>query len=325
MGSRLSYEKANRFAVNWLANVGEPNISAKKIAKMSDITTKDMRTIYRYRRMTEDLLGIELPSLNPKNKTLPQASERAGRFKQKKPFDAVFFSDAHWWPNQDKTVSHQLLLQVIEEIKPKVIVDNGDSLDGAGISRHPPMMWESVPTLVDEIENMQHHCRVIEKLAPKGCKLFRNLGNHDLRYEAKLAAMLPEFRGVKGTTFSELFPKWKHHYSLYINDNFKSKHNWKGGDYAAANNAKGSGISHLSSHLHRLIIHPHTNELGTIYGIETGMLADINAPQFHYAQDNTRNWRQGFVVVHFDGSRHYPELVEVVDNKAWFRGKWWKA
>lgn len=321
MGTRLSIDRCRKIADAWMQCVGDAGANPVGVMQAAGLTTKNTRNANRYRKITEDKLGIVLPSLHPKHSIrLIQQSEHAGNYHNLAPFDCVIFSDAHWWPGQDITPAHKILLQVILDINPDVIVDNGDSLDGASISRHPAMMWEELPTLADEISICQKHLAEIEQAAP-GAKLFRNLGNHDLRYEAKLAQELPEFRGVKGTKFSELFPAWDHHYSLYINGNFKVKHSFKGGLYAGINNAKAAGISHCTGHDHKLSVIPWTNETGTIYGISGGMLADINAPQFHYAQDNTRDWRPGFVVVKFDGSIHYPDCVQVVTNQAGETGR----
>ena len=62
---------------------------------------------------------------------------------------------------------------------------------------------------------------------------------------------------------------------------------------------------------------------GTIYGVDTGMLADPWGPQFFYLEQGPRNWRAGFAVLTFNnGILMPPELCQVVaENKVFFRGK----
>jgi hypothetical protein len=52
------------------------------------------------------------------------------------------------------------------------------------------------------------------------------------------------------------------------------------------------------------------------------MLSDPTGNQFAYTEDNPVPWCSGFAVLHFrDGLLLPPELVEVIDNVAYFRGE----
>ena len=53
----------------------------------------------------------------------------------------VIFSDAHYWPGEP-TVAHTALVKVIKQLKPDLVIANGDLFDGARISRHPRAGWE---------------------------------------------------------------------------------------------------------------------------------------------------------------------------------------
>ena len=314
---RISPETAQRFAAAW--NVAT---SLKHAGELAGLKTKDARNLGRIRCMVEDMLGIKLPSLNPKHKAdnFPTTAER---IEHKERYSVVIFSDGHFWPNQT-AAPFWILLKVLEEVKPDYVIDNGDSFDGATVSRFAKSTFEHLPTLAEEYECVTHHLGMVKEASGKA-KLLRNVGNHDLRFEGKLASNLPEMEGMPGMTTHELFPDWSHNYAVVLNGHTYIKHNWKGGMYAAANNTKQSGVNFISAHSHRLLCYPYTDFTGTRYGIECGTLADIYGPQFSYSCDDPRNWQQGFVVLTVDGDKIYPELVEVNDGKAIFRGKEYKA
>ena len=63
-------------------------------------------------------------------------------------------SDAHYWPGII-TTAHRAFVHFARELKPKVIVKNGDVMDFPSISRHTPIGWEHRPQVVNEIEAAQ--------------------------------------------------------------------------------------------------------------------------------------------------------------------------
>jgi hypothetical protein len=83
-----------------------------------------------------------------------------------------------------------------------------------------------------------------------------------------------------------------------------------------------SGISVVTGHLHSLKVTPWTDYTGTRYGVDTGTLAPIEGNQFDYSEDSPKNWRSGFAVLNFiDYQLMPPELVQVIDDKFYFRGE----
>ena len=68
----------------------------------------------------------------------------------------LVFSDAHFYPD-DETTAFRALVECIKEFKPEVIVCNGDAFDGASISKHPRIGWDSKPTVKDELEAVTYH------------------------------------------------------------------------------------------------------------------------------------------------------------------------
>ena len=77
----------------------------------------------------------------------------------------------------------------------KCVINNGDSFDGASISRYPRIGWDKTPTLLDELKANQLMLGEIEdeaKKVNKNVKLIWPLGNHDARFETRLAANAPQ-------------------------------------------------------------------------------------------------------------------------------------
>jgi len=230
-------------------------------------------------------------------------------------------SDCHYWPDVVST-AHKAFVKVIEMVKPRMVIMNGDVFDGASISRHPVSGWESVPTVKQELEACQERLGEIEKAA-KGSVLHWTWGNHDQRFNARLAAQVGDtWRGVEGMNLTDHFPKWKFSTSVMVNEKVMIKHRYHNGIHAVYNNTMKSGISIVTGHLHSLKVTPWTDYTGTRYGVDTGTLAVIDSNQFDYSEDNPKNWRSGFAVLNFiDYQMMPPELVQVIDDKFYFRGE----
>lgn len=235
----------------------------------------------------------------------------------------IVASDCHYWPGAAST-AHRAMLRLIRKMKPVAIIMNGDVFDGASISRHPPIGWEGAPTVEEEIGACRERLGEVIKAAPKGCQLFWTLGNHDARFETRLATAAPEFAKVNGVHLKDHFPGWRNSFSVWINDDVVVKHRFKSGIHATHNNTIWAGKTMVTGHLHSLKVTPFADYNGTRWGVDTGTLADPYGPQFNdYTEDAPVNWRSGFVVLTFDGGElRWPEVVHVVaPGVAEFRGE----
>lgn len=231
-------------------------------------------------------------------------------------------SDAHIWPGPQSTAM-RAFIKFAKEFKPKIVVMNGDALDGARISRHPPIGWADTPKLVDEIEACKEQLYALATAAGKAHKLWA-CGNHDARFESRLAQVAPDYAKVHGTSLHHHFPLWEPCWSAWLNDEVVVKHRIKGGIHAAHNNTMWAGKTTVTGHLHSLKVTPFSDYRGTRFGIDCGCLADPYGPAFvDYTEDSPRNWRAGFVVLTFRDSRlMWPEVVAVVDqDTVEFRGQ----
>lgn len=232
-------------------------------------------------------------------------------------------SDCHYWPNIVST-AHRAFVKIIKELKPKMVVINGDAFDGAGISRHPVTNWGSTPSVKEELEACRDRLGEIQDVS-KGAKLHWTWGNHDMRFNARLAQQVGDaFKDVQGMNLTDHFPRWRFSTSIMVNDHTMIKHRWHNGIHAVWNNALKSGTSIVTGHLHSLKVTPYTDYNGTRYGVDTGTLANPFGDQFEYAEDNPKNHRSGFAVLTFhNGKLMPPELCEVIsedEGLVYFRG-----
>jgi predicted phosphodiesterase len=227
-------------------------------------------------------------------------------------------SDCHYWPDEE-TIAHQAFVKLIKDMKPQTIILNGDVFDGAQVSRHPPLMGTQTPTPKQEIEACQDRLHEIS-MASKNARKFWTFGNHDTRLFQKLAANTPELTDM--ISLFDYFPGWHTCWRVDINHDTVIKHRWHNGVHATWNNVLKSGKTLVTGHLHQLKVTPVTDYTGRRWGVDTGTLADIYGNQFTYTEGNPVNWASGFVVLTYkDGMLLPPELCEVINNHAYFRGK----
>ena len=239
----------------------------------------------------------------------------------------IVFSDAHFYPD-DETTAFRALLECIKEFKPEVVICNGDAFDGASISRHPRIGWDTKPTVKQELDAVTDHMNQIESASTFKSNLIWTLGNHDARFETFLAANAPQYEGVQGYSLKDFFSSWQPCWSYWVNDHTVIKNMWKGGFSAGRANSLNSGVNMVTGHTHNLAVQPITDYKGTRYGVQTGMLANPNGEQFvDYTQDGCKDWRSGFAMLTIDrGQLLMPELVQVWDEEkgeVQFRGKIW--
>lgn len=280
------------------------------LAKRTGVT---IRNVYKRRRNLEQSLGRLLKA--------PTDTIRPTHHPARIPIEikdgiALVGSDLHIWPGP-ASVTQRAMLKFAADMKPKALVLNGDVIDACTISRWPPIGWEKQPDLNEELEAAQDRLHEFEKATPRGCKLTWNLGNHDARFENRLAAAAPEFRKVKGIHLKDHFSAWQPAWATWINDSVVIKHRFKGGIHAPHNNVMWAGKSMITGHLHSAHVRPFSDYNGTRYGVDTGCMCDPNGPQFiNYTEDNPKNHREAFAVLTFwRGQLLQPELVLAIDDK----------
>ena len=231
-------------------------------------------------------------------------------------------SDPHYQPKVVST-AHRAFCRFVKELKPAVVVMNGDVLDFPSISKHATIGWESRPTVVQEIEAAQERLGEIEMAAGQARRIWP-LGNHDMRFESRIANVAPEYARIHGVHLRDHFPLWEPCWGVWINDNVVIKHRYKGGIHATHNNTVNAGVTMVNGHLHSLKVTPFSDYTGTRWGVDTGTLADPYSEPFRdYTELNPSNWRSGFAVLTFHkGQLLWPEIVHVIgDGQVEFRGQ----
>lgn len=294
-------------------------------AAVSDIIKTDRANVFERRRRIEKRYGIALPAKNEAKAHFykhPSPTEYAARrHLEVQNGTVLIFSDAHFWPGV-RTTAFKALLMFIRELKPKAIINNGDAFDGASISRYPRIGWDSKPSVLEELKACKERLGEIEDAA-NGAKLYWPLGNHDARFENRLAQNAGEYEGVQGFHLKDHFTAWVPCWSTWINNEVVVKHRLGGGIHATRANTLKAGKTTFTGHLHQLKVTPLDDYNGTRWGVDTGTLAEPSGPQFvDYLEDGPTDWRSGFSVATFHGgSLLWPEVCRVKEfGKVDFRG-----
>lgn len=237
-------------------------------------------------------------------------------------------SDFHIWPGEESTCL-RAFKKFADDIKPDIVILNGDVMDFPRISRHP-QNWETAPDPQEEIEAAQDHLQDIISRCKRGAKKLWTLGNHDARFELMLASAAPQYRRVKGVHLSDHFGAWDKAMSVFLNEEIEGgqtmiKHIPPGGGVNATRNfVIKAGIHVVHGHNHRQGVCRVSNyRRHDFYGVDGGMVADKEHKAFGYAQDNPLDWGQGFALLtYLDGILMPPELITKIDDRTvYFRGQ----
>src|SRR6185312_12289589 len=237
-----------------------------------------VRNVYDRRVRLERKHNIQLPTIDVRARHVSPPQHAAVHQLKVRDGQVIVFSDAHFWPGI-RTTAFKGLLHFIKQLRPLAIVCNGDAFDGAAISRFPRIGWDKTPTVIQELKACKAALGEIEELAGKA-KLLWPLGNHDARFETRLANQASEFEGVTGFHLKDHLPAWTPCWRLDVNDDVVIKHRYKGGIHATRNNTLNTGRTTVTGHLHQLKVTPLADYNGNRYGVDTGTLAEPMGPQF---------------------------------------------
>jgi predicted phosphodiesterase len=289
-------------------------------ARVAKELNMNVRAVYK-RRAALEKKGYSLPSFAAKQTSIisTHIPENRRVIEHRLDNGMIFVaSDCHYWPDVE-TVAHKAFVKLIKEYKPQSLVLNGDVFDGATVSRHPPLMGVVNPTPKQEIEACQDRLHEIS-MASKNAKKFWTFGNHDTRLFSRIAANAPELTDMM--SLFEYFPEWQTCWRIDVNDDLVIKHRWHNGIHATYNNTLKAGKSIVTGHLHKLQSVGFADYTGRRWGVDTGTLAEPYGDQFTYTEMNPVNWCSGFAVLTIkDGKLLPPELCEVLNGVAYFRGK----
>ena len=225
--------------------------------------------------------------------------------------------DAHIWPESHCPAPpiRTAFAEIGKAMKVSHTVINGDLVDGTRLSRFPKLRNQNAPKFAEELAAAQAFVRT---LSGKGVFV---MGNHDARLDSYLMNRAEDVEDM-APSLRDYLPKWDIGYSLVINDDVEIRHNWRGGLHAAYNNTLHAGRTIITGHTHQLQIRSWSDRRGTRWGVEGGMLAEPNGPQFEYGLGMPNRWQGGFILLTFaDGRLLPPEKAEMLDGRVVFRGK----
>ncbi len=316
------------FVEIWRRHLGH----AKSVSDELGVTE---RSVLSRRRRLEAAMGEPLLAAHRNPEILQTTQGWTKRLNLEIEYGKVaIFSDAHYMPGP-ASVAHRGLVKLITELQPDVVIGNGDLLDGASISRHPPLGWNGPKVKVaDELKAVSERLGEVSAAARKAnrkVKLYRTRGNHDARFDIMLATHAAAFEGVKGFSLQDHIPEWQESMSIMVNDGSGEtptmiKHRWHNGIHATYNNLLKGGAHIVTGHLHRLKVEAWGDYRGRRYAVDTGTLADIDHEEFEYTEDNAVPWGSGFAVLTFHKHKLLPpEIAEVMDNTIVFRGEVYKV
>lgn len=292
--------------------LGTPSAVAKHFGLAESVSRRRKRSIERRH-------GIALRTRDPLgraayNEAMVITDDRVEVKLKIKDGVVLVTGDQHFHPGNIPTM-HRAFCYLAKKIKPFATIWNGDAFDGATISRHPSIGWENKPTVKEEIEEVQKRSMEVFKAAPSAKRIW-TAGNHDLRFESRLAAVAGEYRDVTGIHLKDHIQEWHPAWFVTINEGQDShteiRHREKGGVHASYNNTKESGITIVTGHDHRADVIAYDDRRGRRYGVRHGMGADSSrdAPFVHYLEGKKTNWQSGIAVLTYrNGQLLMPELA----------------
>lgn len=248
-------------------------------------------------------------------------------------FQSVHYSDIHYPYQDDRALN--ILFQVLDDVKPQIVVDHGDTLDAEQLSRFPKDPTRRT-SLRAEIEMAARHFATVTDLTPDAEHIWCE-GNHEERLKRVIWSLaenrqageiltLPQVQrvlewplllGLEGLGWDVIY--YPGHRVLF--DKLIVCH----GEKARAQ----SGASEKAELMHysKSGLSGHTHRQGSFYKRSydqtwgwwgLGCLCTIRDDYVSFP-----NWMQGFAVVSWSPDRQNfaVEPVSIFDGVAYFRGR----
>ena len=234
---------------------------------------------------------------------------------------SICVADAHF-PSQNATAV-KMIVDFIREQRPGRVHILGDACDFVHISR-----FDKDPTrkdnLQDELDIVRDWLAELRDAVPNA-QIIYSEGNHEYRLRKYLRSEAKALAGLRALSLEKLLDFQKHRirfqpqdrpyrigHLLFTHGQFVSR--WSG--MSAKRHFEQYGCSVIHGHSHRLGAFYHS-DLNNCYGAwETGCLSTLT-PDYVTAPD----WQNGFAVVHHSDKCFSVELVAVIKNQFWFRGR----
>lgn len=227
-------------------------------------------------------------------------------------------------PDHDRDVQ-SVQLQIIRDIKPRVVILDGDIFDFYQISRFntDPAREE---TMQDELDLAHSYLKTFRYAAPDA-EIIENDGNHEDRLRRFLWTEGRRVRNLRALKLDNLYgleelgiKRELLNRGVFIDNIFRVIHGdivRKHSGYTAKATMEKYGGCGLHGHSHR-----GGNHLKTDASIDWGWWEGYCSCRLDPEYDPSPNWQQGMVVIDFWGSqRFYVQPVQIIKGKAQFGSK----
>lgn len=239
----------------------------------------------------------------------------------------LIVSDAHH-PYVDKK-AWSLLLKVGADIRPDVIIIQGDFADFYSVSSHSKDA-SRMTRFEDEIESVNEALDQLDKLGAK--EKYYVAGNHEDRLQRYLNDKAPELDGLVSIPQLLNLRKRKWSYVPYKSSVRVGKLNATHDVGSAGKNAIFQALSTfqhnvVQGHTHRIAFFVEGNATGVAHvGASFGWLGDKNSVDYMHKVKVNRDWAHGFGVAYLEpnGNVHIQPVV-IVDYKCVVGGKLYKV
>ena len=248
-------------------------------------------------------------------------------------FQSLHYSDLHLPFHDPKALN--ILYSVMDDIKPDIVVDHGDTIDCQEISKYPKDPINRV-ALKEEIQMGAHHFNTVTDLTPNAEHIWCE-GNHEERLKRLIwslaenrqageiltlpkvieALSWPSLLGLDQLGW-EMVPYPQHKllfHKLIVTHGEKVR--------AQSGQSEKSELEHysksgLSGHTHRIGYYGKKTYDGQLAWWGMGCMCAIRTNYVSFP-----NWQQGFVVVTWSEDRQNfaVERVQIFDGVAYFRGR----
>lgn len=237
---------------------------------------------------------------------------------------AVVGSDFHFGCHDEDAIS--IFLATVDELKPKVVVLNGDTMDMLAISKYPKDIKKHW-SLMDERKAYHQFLDALLSVAG-GAEIYETVSNHsgqsiDGRWRRYLSERLGELGSIPEITeklsyqniFMGEYKNYVEHVDYVDLSGLIVTHGTtvrKNGGYSARGEIEKWATSVLHGHTHRIgsscqrIPAIGNRPERQIYGFEGGCLCDLNA-----SYGTAMNWQQGFNIVGIGNEQFSMEQVMI--------------
>jgi calcineurin-like phosphoesterase family protein len=286
---------------------------------------------------TEPLPDVQLPSGQRPSQLPPDHIVRI----EPPPVGYVILTSDHHYPIHDRA-AEAAVLALVQDLRPKVWVGNGDLIDAWWISRHEKEAERLVDNdagvrIVDEVNAFRPFMAAMAGIVERG---YIGMGNHEHRLSALINAN-PGLHGLPGLRWQSIFDPpanvqvMDYGYRCQMGPVSMVHGDRMGGRLFGVKHPTAWALDNQGA---RSVIFGHTHRMATTFrttwedtgprqvvAINQGHLSDV-AKQRYAVEPN---WQSGFVLLDFwteaGRPRYTPHLVPVINGTIRFAGKTYRA